>query len=363
MLTLKVFVEGAHGAGTSTVMRLLASQVSIEPERYSFGNDPSSLLRVVYAAGSFGGGAIRLEVTELSGAPSHWVTAMRARSDAVVLVVDSSADGVLAARTRFDELMIELMARSEADRPVTVVLAHQQDRPGAHSPADVARGIGCAQSTPVVGTSRALGGVQYGVALAVRNVLRAMDPHDGTGARHRHQESMEDLAQFLAASGQGSRLDSVDLRFNDSNGSIQPTQLLHASNTPSTSPALPPSFAAPKTIGAPVMTAASPSPAVVSSSVAGDAANAALPDPPTDPPAPSLHPTGERPPMPVPSIAPSSSGEPRQDSLASPQLMSSTPLDHADRVHTEPPVSATQPVTQPTRRGALSRLIASLQRS
>jgi hypothetical protein len=197
MLTLRVFLEGADGAGTSTVLRLLAAQVSIDPEYRLVGEGPAGVERVAYSSGSYDGKPIRVEVTTLHQPPAVWAGIMRRRSDAVVLVADSTPAGVAVARQRFLEMVNDLTPLAPIDQPVGALIAHQQDRPGALSPADVGTQVGAVAPMPVLATSRSLGGVQYSLAIVVRGALSLIARRDAAGHHRRRPETIDQLAAEL----------------------------------------------------------------------------------------------------------------------------------------------------------------------
>jgi hypothetical protein len=175
MLTIRLFVEGARHAGTSTVMRLLAAQVSADLQRWQFEHSDAVIEWMSYSTNSTTGEPIRLEVTALSNPPASWVDHVRSESDAIVLVADSTRPGVQAAQGHLRELAIRLNEQGAVNQALFGLLAHHQDRDNVLSPADVAAQLGFDAGSPVAGTSRSVGGVQYGIALIVRSVVRGFE--------------------------------------------------------------------------------------------------------------------------------------------------------------------------------------------
>jgi hypothetical protein len=222
MLTLRVIVEGAAGAGTSTVIELLGSQQSAEVERISFNEGHSELHRVTYEAGNFEGAKIRIEVAALKAAPAESISAMRRRCDAIVVVVDSLPDGINTGRQHFGQLVGELVEYSAKVRPVVAVFAHHQDRPGACPPSEVAAGLRSEPLAEVVGTSSSLSSVRYGMAFVVARAVGALELREAAGRQRNQPETIDELFQLLhhgadAATSEQSISDHAQL---DSAGSV-----------------------------------------------------------------------------------------------------------------------------------------------
>jgi hypothetical protein len=197
MLTIRLFVEGPAGAGTSTVMRLLSTQVSAHLERYPAPSG-GSVEWLTYSGGSFEGSGIRLEIASAEGVPAAWIDHMRSRSDAIILVAASTPDGVEAAQIHLRQLVERLAATVEVNTAAFALLAHQQDRSDAMSPVQVAPLLGFDGDAPVAGTSRTAGGVQYGIAITLRSVLQGFTA--GYAARPtRGPETLPELVEVLNA--------------------------------------------------------------------------------------------------------------------------------------------------------------------
>jgi hypothetical protein len=171
MLTIRLFVEGPIGAGTSTVMRLLSTQISAGLERYP-APAGGSVEWLTYSGGSFEGEGVRLEIASAEGVPAEWIDFMRSRSDAIILVAASTPDGVETAQRHLRQLVERLQETVEVNTAAFALLAHQQDRSDAMSPSQVAPLLGFDGDAPVAGTSRTAGGVQYGIAITLRSVLQ-----------------------------------------------------------------------------------------------------------------------------------------------------------------------------------------------
>jgi hypothetical protein len=204
MLTLRVFVEGAAGAETMSVIELLGSQPSAEVERVSLNEYPGELVRIVYEAGNFEGSKIRIEVAALHGASAEPVSTMRKRCDAVVVVVDSLPDGINAARQPFGQLVGELVEYSAKVRPVIAIFAHHQDRLGACPPSEVASGLRSEPVAEVIGTSSTLNAVRYGMALVVTRAVGALKLRETAGRQRHEPEAIDELVRLLCSSADAS---------------------------------------------------------------------------------------------------------------------------------------------------------------
>lgn len=196
VLTLRMLLDGARGAGRSSVLRLLAEQNYVPVHREPCGPD-AALEWLSFATGRFEGAPIRIEAFCAAGAFDRR-RRRRARClvDVVAFVVDGTPAGVAAARRPLEEVQADLAAAGEA-APAVLLIAHKQDLLDAASADEVAERLGLAAEVVRAKTSLPQGGAAYAFALGARSALVRLRRLDAAGQTRRTAWDAADLVAAL----------------------------------------------------------------------------------------------------------------------------------------------------------------------
>lgn len=170
--TLHIVVDGADPSATSDVVHHLASANGATVERVVGAIDETPLDWFGYAAGSFDGNPLRLEVFA-PGAAAEPATRRRLVEECDALVVVARpGDASTAAGQTFVRGLIG--GDGESVAAPWVLFADRRDPDAAFDPIDVRRALGVGDEVPVVATDVGGAGIRYGMAMAVRLGLQRM---------------------------------------------------------------------------------------------------------------------------------------------------------------------------------------------
>ncbi len=144
---VNVVYDGAAGSGKTATLRRLSKLFDTVHRSDVVSTDESQSptqffdwMRVDLSAGD--AGDVRVHFITVPGGESHELRrdALVELADAVVFLVESTVEGVLAARARYAKLMAKVGPHAFDQR--VIIQAHQQDRSSALEPEDVRRLLG-----------------------------------------------------------------------------------------------------------------------------------------------------------------------------------------------------------------------------